>query len=369
MSGRALALVAALSGAAHAGVEPVPTGALSSPSAATSPSHFGGDALVLTLYLRTDGSASAARKDAIAACLAALSRLPGAGLELYLDPEDRGSAPLADALLEIDGAGGRRALLGLLATRELPHWSDPNGYPRLLRATGLSSIRPRSTGAPPSVLRLAAHGPRRRGPDGASRAFLRRPPSLRSAGSSRCSIGERPIEPLTLDALAQSEDPLGGERPSAPSPAAPLGSALSRVVVTLRVDLGARPVMLKALDELDVLVRAGRVRLEIEPASNFPESLPLVRRALSVCDGDARRRLLEVLLHHPDTRDHATDAWLLTAAGIDPAGIAPASPPRDATMAELPILSIDGEPASTSSLRRVRGLPGVSGRLTPAPSP
>ena len=341
------------------------TNAFASTTQKLATTTLGSDGPRFVLYLRADGAGGT--KPALAAALAVLARIPGAGIDLYIEPNDRDAPSLADALAELPSAAALHALLGLLAEQDLPRWADSAQLARLARQAGLSSSGLRATHTPFGVPRIPGPG----------RALLRRPPGVLVATRSYLALAGQDAQPLTtedVERLATLER-WPTELPS-PGRAAPssIGSPLAAHQVAIRASapLGAqaRAAIVAALP----LYEAGRIQLRIELDVENPReasaSEALINTALAHAAQAARIRILTALLATTSKLDDTRAVWLLQSVGVDPVPLLAAraatpsvhvipsvSSPTAATLA------MDGLAAFAPELERRATLPSLRQRI------
>ena len=358
------ALAAALGGAGPAAGGEARTGIADAAHATSVGATLGAGPWRFVLYLRLEGGLDARGREALAAALAALARIPGAAVEVYLDPVDREAGVLAEALVAAPNEAARRALLASLRELELPRWVDPSAIARLLRATGASGgPRPGRAGASP-----------------AGRALLRRPPGVLAPQAAFFALADRHLEAREIDALAAGErtptDEPSDARPRRPA-AAFAGGALAWRSASIRVSVPpagrARAALVDALPPYD----AGRLRLRLEVEDDGPPPTPgaaLLRRALAAADQPTRVALARGLLDAALPADAPGAVTFIQALGIDPASLGLLDGDAAVAAAGLaptgsPAVLVDGAPAyGTDAIRRARP-PSLRQRLMGPASP
>jgi hypothetical protein len=354
------------------------SGALETPRPPRPPTLFGGEGPRFVLYLRADGNLGSAGRAAIIAALGALARLPGAAVELFIEPTDRDAASLAEVLAELPGEGPRRALLLALLDQDLPRWADAGALARLAQRIGVSQNNGRMPPPTPPWLggRLqpyfAAHA------SSTGRSWVRRPPGQLAPTQAYFASAGGPIEripPGQIDELAAA-DRGPPDAPSAPRdiqhPAVgALGDPLAAHLVVIRAAAPLEGTARAALGVMRPLLESGRARLRLEldvdhiARANAPDPTPsptpsptmvatteaaahaLLNRGLGAATQPQRLRLLWALLDEPGgvALTEVRAIWLLQAAGIDPVPLlgAPKATTTTATVAgAIPTVTLDG---------------------------
>ena len=338
---RALVL-AGLLVARVAAADQAATGAVVAPAPSSNPLHLGGDEPRFVLYLR-DGPRGDAERVALETALAALARVPGAGVDLYFDPSDREAPAMAEAFLTLPDEPSRRALLFALYDRGRPRPIEPTGVARIGRSMGLSL---------PLLL----------GRNPAARALLRRPPGVTFADRSFCALEGRVLVPADLDTLLAAEawptpsEPTLTDRPLA------VGDPLAHYTISLRFTL---PLSVAARDNLRAALEAydqARARLHLELALSADEPVSegavVLYRAFHRATPTERVALARAIVDGAQPQNEATAVWVVQGAGVDPEpllALPDAAPPRVAGLPSISV-AVDGEPGTAS----------LHGQLTPS---
>jgi hypothetical protein len=317
--------------------------ALPSPSR---PGHLGGDGPQFVLYLRADGALGEDGRTAVSAALAALARIPGAGVDVFIDPADLDASTLAELLTKPPDEMSRRALLVALARDDLTRVTPMRAL-HLRRGSGMFTLLPRSDfGASPAV-----------------KAMLRRPPGAPFAQRSFFALGDRKLDVASIDALVEADvwHPSKPPRPDAERVLAagrPLADDLvARVCFALPLSNVSREMLLETLKLYDL----GRARLRFELATpaagaSVDEGESTLRRAFARAGPGDRVRLVRLFTQErlPDTGIVAV--WLIQTAGVDPAPLleGPAfSPAKRVVLDPSAAISVtmNGAPVSMGDLR------------------
>jgi hypothetical protein len=339
--------------------ESVRTGTLETPRDVRWQGLLGGTGPRFVLYLRADGRLGEHGRAAIGAALGALARLPGASIELDVEPLDRDGPALADALADLPSESTRRALLAALLDQDLPRWADPATLSHLGRQLGLP-VRSARTSHP----QLSASG--------TGRALLRRPVGMSGAVKSFFDLlpltSAAPLGTEDVDALVAREAwPVAPRDPlPARAIADALGDPLATHLVVIRAALPLGTAARIAVRVMRAPLAEGRAQVRIE----FDEDVaafatpPEALLDLVLREGTQAERfgLLTALVEaesDPTTGPHTEERAIamLRAAGIDPAPWLAARrpptatrPPASVAESRRLVVTVDGTPISAQGI-------------------
>jgi hypothetical protein len=355
---RSLLIVAGLllAGIAHAETEAA-TGTVVPLPSRSRPGHLGGDGPQFLLYLRADGVLGQDGRDALSAAIAALARVPGAGVDIYIDPADRDASAFAETLAKPPDETSRRALLVALAREDLPR-ASPSTALRFRRSYALTMLQHAgaSLTASPAV-----------------NAMLQRPPGVPFAQRPFFALGDRKLDTASVDALADANvwhtpERARPELERALAAGSPLAESVLRICYALPLTDASRDVLTEALRLYDL----GRARLRLELAapeagSAVHEGERALRRAFDRADALDRVRLVRALLQARLPETEAAAVRLIQSAGVDPTPLldgGDAASARGAPVVLDPSVPIsvvmNTIPVSVSDLRMAARTPSLS---------
>jgi hypothetical protein len=286
------------------------TGSVAPPASSARPGHLGGDGPQFVLYLRADGALGEDGREALSAAIAALARLPGAGVDIYIDPADRDATTFAETLSKPPDEIGRRALLVALAREDLPR-ASPSTALRFRRSYGMITSMPLrmgpNTSASPAV-----------------NAMVRHPPGMPFAQRPFFALGGRKLDVAGVDALVDANvwhtpERARPELERALAAGNPLSAYAVQLCFALPLTASSREVLVEALKLYDL----GRGRLRLELATPAPgivvnQGESMVRRAFDRADPLERVRLVRMFLQAPMPETFGAAVWLIQSAGVDP---------------------------------------------------
>ncbi len=310
---------------------------------------------VVSVYLRSYSTLAATDGEVVGLVEAALARVPGLRARFHIEPDDRGSVTLADAVASLPDDRTRCAFLHILTRRINARWADLEAIDAALRNLG------RSGRAQPNQQRRFRAYARTAGSPGAQ-ALLQRPDELDAPGAPYAAIDGMRLTPSNLWSLVQSSQ---RTLPSAPpgTPSRARGIALHTVGVrfpSYPTATSARACAL--LDSARLLAESRRITLQLLVEDDPAASDTLLSRALHTSAAPVAVAIAGASCETWPA-DDAEAMRMLAALAIPAVRFAHVLVRRKVPDAGGSELLIDGNVASGYELARLWELPGVRARL------
>jgi hypothetical protein len=313
------------------------------------------DAVVL--YLRAYNTLLLADAAATHLATAAIARVPGLRLQLFIDPEDRAAVPLAEALVSLPDDRTRLELIQVLESAS-NHRFEADAIEGALRTLGRGTHgRSNDPNRRFRIFAAAAASPE-------ARVLLRRPSWIDAPGQPFAALGEVTLSPQNIWNLTQTS----AAPPVQSKPRGRISVGLAPHTVAVRFPTYASTTRDRAcalLETAGALAAAGRVtlRLRVDMGPGDPPALALLSRALQGADPARALVLARTVCSDGWPEDEASTIAMLEKLQMSPNDVARVTLPPTVTDPSNVEMFIDEVPANSYELNRLWELPMIRSRM------